>query len=117
MLFEVFHKLIDALHLACDGDFLWTMRLALVTADAMAGLPLIGQLLVVAQEEGAAVASVFLGIGIAGGHVAFGDAVVVMREDGGDVQAIGTRHAVIAGSARHGLQLHKLLGDFHQELK
>ena len=45
-----------------------------------------------------------------------GDALVVVREYGRDVQPVWAGHAIVAGGAGHGLQLDELLGHAHEEI-
>ena len=70
---------------------------------------------VVTNQEGSA-GTAIVGILLAlVRHVALLDTLVVVREDGRNVQTIRTRHAVVALVARDGLQIIDILCNLHQE--
>jgi len=77
------------------------MRVALVASGTMTCLAKLRYAAVIADEEGAACFAIVLVL-TAFRHIALVDASVVMQQYGGDVQTVGTRHAVFAVVARNG---------------
>ena len=116
MKLQLLDEVVDAVKLGRYVDLLRAVLYALPAAYTVAGLSDGRDAAVVAYEEAFPCLAVLARLGVAGGHFAFGDAFVVVVEDDGDVEAVGAGHAVVAGGAGNGLQLDKLLGDFHQEL-
>ena len=97
----MFHKAVDALHLVGYLDALRAMRFALMATDAMVRLTQTGHAPVVAYKKGTARLAVVFVLGRRR-HVAFVDALVVVGEDAGDVDAVGAGHAILACGAGYG---------------
>lgn len=76
-----------------------TVRVALVASCTMACLAELRYATVITDEEGAASFAIVL-IPAAFGYIALVDAAVVMQQNGGNVQSVGTRHAIFAVVAR-----------------
>ena len=95
-----FHKPVDAVHLLRDVDALRTFLNADAAIRAMVGLAELGHGTVVANEEGTAKLPI-VGLHGADGHAVFVDTFVEVQEDAGDVDAIRTRHAILAIIARN----------------
>ena len=72
-------------------DALRTVRVALVASCTMACLAELRYAAVITDEEGAAGFAIVL-IPAAFGYIALVDAAVVMQQNGGNVQSVGTRH-------------------------
>ena len=70
---------------------------------------------VITDEEGAAGFAIVL-IPAAFGYIALVDAAVVMQQNGGNVQSIGTRHAILAIVAGNRGILHHNLGSVVKKL-
>ena len=75
------------------------MRVALVASCTMACLAELRYATVITDEEGAAGFAIVL-IPATFGYIALVDAAVVMQQNGGNVQSVGTRHAILAVVAR-----------------
>lgn len=114
-LLELLHIFIDAVQFRGDVDFLWAVLGALVAADTVTCLTHGWDVAVVADEETFPRFPKRFRFPIAGWHLALSDAFVVVSKDGRDVQSVRAGHAVVAGGARHGLQLDELLGNAHEE--
>ena len=97
--FQPLHEGIDTLHLLRYVYTLRTMRIALAAAYAMAGLAQPGHTAVIADKECTTGLPV-MPVALAAGHVPLIDALVVVEQDSGDVQPVGTRHAILAVVAR-----------------
>ena len=96
-------QLLNHAHLAGDVDLLGTLGKTFATANAAVGLPVGLYGAVVTHQEsfaGFAIGTAFVAGSIlskvVGNDVALVDHLVVMGENGGDVQTIGTWHAVLA---------------------
>ena len=109
---QFFYELADAVHLGRDADTLRTMFLADAAAalDAMVGLAIALNGAVEADEVFATLATI-LGAALVAGQTALGLHLVVVGEDGGDVDAVGAGHTVLAGVAGDELLLHHLVGN------
>lgn len=92
------------------------MGRALVAAYAMARLPELGDATVIANEESLAGATEIRVAGIKG-HVALVETLVVVEQDGWDVNAVGAWHAVLAIVARDGFEPHHLSRSVLQKLE
>ena len=89
---------------------------AFAAVDAMVGLAEAVDALVVGGEVGAAGAAELLLLdGALGGDVALGEALVVVGEDAGDVEAVGAGHAVLARGAGDGGEVGELVSHAVQE--
>lgn len=106
---QLFHKVVDALQFARNVDALGTMLYTTATTDAVTGLTQTRHRAVITDEEGTTsfaellqviVRHLFFVVNLH--HIALVDTLVVMQQDGRDVEAIGTRHAVVAVVARNG---------------
>ena len=90
-----FHKPVDASHLLGDVDALRTLLHADATIGAMVGLSELGDGTVIANEESTTEFPIVRFHG-ADGHTVFVDAFIKMQEDTGNIDAIRTRHAILA---------------------
>ena len=97
-----------------DVDVLWAVRYALSASYAMAGLAKFRYTPVVSHEVCPAGFSVFR-ILARSRDVAFVEAFVVVQQDGRNVEAVRTRHAVFAVIARDGLETHHDICNMLQE--
>ena len=77
-MFQLFYKMVDALHFLRDVDALRTIRVALSASDAMVGLAQAGHAPVIAHEESAAGFPVIF-VPAAAGHVSFVNAFIPNR--------------------------------------
>ena len=112
-LFQLLHKLVDALHLSGNVDALRAVGGTLAAADTVVGLTQTGNGAVVADEESATLAAV-LGVGQrAAAEIALRQALIEVGEDGGDVQPVGTGHAILAGGAGYGIEAEQFVGNLH----
>lgn len=114
VLLEAFHILVDALEFGGDVDALGAVGRALAAADAVACLAQFRDTPVVANQEGATGLPV-IGIAAALRQIVVVDALVVVHQDRRDVDAVGTRHAVLAVVAGDGVHGYHLLRHFLQE--
>ena len=115
VLLQPLHVLVDALELTRDVDALGTFLYAGAAADAMVGLTEGRDGLVVLVEERAAQLGVLRVLAVGRqGHL--GDTPVVVGEDGGDVDAVGTGHAVLAVVAGDERVLLDELGSLEEEV-
>ena len=115
LLLERLYVFIDTLHFARYAYALGAMAHALVASYAVVGLAQLGYGAVVAHEEGAT----HLGITFvlaALGDVAFVDTLVVVEQDGRDIEAIGTGHTVLTVVAGDGGVLGDELGRIVEKL-
>lgn len=104
VLFEFLYKIVNAPQFLWNAYILRAVRDALAAGDAVAGLAKLGHSAVVANEEGTSCLTVVFGL-LALWHISLVHALVVVHEDGWDVESIRTRHAVfavVAGNRRVG---------------
>ena len=97
-MFEIFHIFVDFLHLLRNVDVLRALWEANFAAHTVVGLPQTWYRAIVSDEECSAVLLIVVGLS-AVGKSAFVDAFIVVSKYGGDVEAIGAWHAVLAVSA------------------
>ena len=98
---DVFRKLVYPAHLTGNVYALRAMLVALLAADAMVCLAQFWHAAVIAYEIGAPVLNVFRVVCAPVGHVAVVYALVEMAENGRNVDAVWTRHAIVALIARY----------------
>ena len=94
-MFQGLYKPVDTIHLLGDIDALRTFLHADATIGAMVGLTELGHRTVVTNEEGSTKFPIVRLHG-ADGHAVFVDAFVEMQKDAGNVDAIRTRHTILA---------------------
>ena len=102
-LFKLFNKIIYFLHLFRDVDTLRAMRDTVVAAYTVVCLPFFGYCAVITVQPSF------------GGHMVFGQHIVVMTEDSRDIQSVRTGHAVVAGSTRDGIEVAYLVRKVHEQ--
>jgi len=95
VLLQCLHEFADLMELAGDADVLRTVGLTLAALDAVVGLAHTWYSTVEADEVVAAQTNVFL-VHPRKGQSTLVLAFVVVYEDGGNVNAVGTWHAVFA---------------------
>lgn len=88
---------------------------ALATRHAMVGLAKLGHAAIISHEEVVTLLLVRLALS-ALRKVALLYHLVVMREDGRNVDAVGARHAVVALVARYCVQVVYVFGNVQEEL-
>ena len=115
LLLEFLHEVADAVQLIGYLDVLRTMLHALAATDAVVGLPELGHSTVVAHQEGAASLPI-VGVLAAFGHIALVDALVVVEQDGRNINAVGAGHAILAVVAGNRGVLLDQLGRVEEEL-
>ena len=89
------------------------MRGALAATDAMVGLAQAGYGTVVADEECTAEAEVLVARQTTTDEFALREALVEMGEYGGNIQAVGAGHAILAGGAGYGIEAEQFVGYLH----
>ena len=112
---QILNQHIHFMHLSRYIDGLGAMGRALAATDAVAGLAQTRHTTVVTYQESTAlllVVRVLLVIG----QKAFLDALVVVREDSGDVDTVWAGHAVVALVAWDGLEVEDIVSDSHQQV-
>ena len=104
-LLQMLYKVIDTPHFLGHVYALGAMRYTLLAAYAMIGLPQAGNRAVIAYQKSAT--SLFVVFSLpALRHVPFVDTFVIVQQDARNVQAIRTRHAIVATITSDGGILH-----------
>lgn len=110
VLLQFFYVICETMQFIGDRNPLRAFGLALPASNAVVSLPELRHTPVISHEKGLAhfcVAWVFDRLRI----VAFQDAVIIMDEDAGNINAIRAGHAVLAVVARDGLHIVDILGN------
>ena len=110
--FHSFNELVNHSHLLRNVYSLRAMLNTLTATYAVIGLSETWNAAVIAYEEGSPLLEIFR-IFTVSGHVAFLYALVVMGEDGWNIDAVRTWHAVVALVAWYGLEVVYVLRYFH----
>ena len=122
MSLQLFHELAHFFQLGRDVDLLRTMFFVNATATlyAVVGLSFAGYMAIEADEVAPALFTIIrIGLPHAGscgvGQESLGFQLVVVGEDGWNVDAVGAGHTVLAGIARDEVLLHHLMGNLGVE--
>ena len=113
-LFQSLDILVDAVKLVRYIDILGTMWRALVTTDAMIGLPKLGHTPVITYKECFTGRGIVLVLSVAR-DIAVIDTLVVVSKNGGNIKTVGARHTILTLVAGHGRVVEHQVGSVVEE--